>query len=130
MAESYETTIGPRTRLRARVHGDGDVSLEGQVEGNIALGGKLTVHEGGSVKGETSASDVVVHGDLEGPVRSDGTLHVGSTGKVNGVVKVTALSLDDGARFHGQVIASFDLPAELAEKSSAPAAAPTVGARR
>ena len=46
MAQAQETTIGPRTRLRARVHGDGDLALEGQLEGNVALGGKLTVHEG------------------------------------------------------------------------------------
>ena len=126
MAQGYETTIGPRTRLRARVHGDGDVALEGQIEGNVSLGGKLTVHEGGVVKGETSASDVVVAGELEGPVRSEGALHVAASGKVNGVVRVASLALEDGARFHGEVHASFDLPAELAEK--APAAAP--GARR
>ena len=123
MTQPNETTIGPRTRLRARLHGDGDVALEGQLEGTVSLGGKLTIHEGGSVKGEASASEITVAGELEGPVRSDGALHVSASGKVNGVVKVTALSLEDGARFHGEVQASFDLPAELAEK--APAAAPT-----
>jgi cytoskeletal protein CcmA (bactofilin family) len=119
MAQAYETTIGPRTRLRGRVHGDGDLALEGQLEGNVALGGKLTVHEGGAVKGEASASEVVVAGELEGPVRSEGSLHVASTGKVNGVVRVGGLSLEDGARFHGEVHAAFDLPAELAEKAPA-----------
>jgi cytoskeletal protein CcmA (bactofilin family) len=122
MAQGYETTIGPRTRLRARVHGDGDLALEGQLEGNVSLGGKLTVHEGGAVKGEASASEIVVAGELEGPVKSDGALHVSATGKVNGVVRVAALSLEDGARFHGEVHASFELPAELAEKATAPAA--------
>jgi cytoskeletal protein CcmA (bactofilin family) len=122
MAQGYETTIGPRTRLRARVHGDGDLALEGQIEGNVALGGKLTVHEGGAVKGETQASEVLVAGELEGPVKSEGALHVSATGKVNGVVRVASLSLEDGARFHGEVHASFDLPAELAEKATAPAA--------
>jgi len=124
MAQGYETTIGPRTRLRARVHGDGDLTLEGQLEGNVSLGGKLTVHEGGSVKGDTQASEVVVAGELEGPVKSEGGLHVTTSGKVNGVVRVASLSLEDGARFHGEVHASFDLPAELAEK------APPTGARR
>jgi cytoskeletal protein CcmA (bactofilin family) len=122
MAQAQETTIGPRTRLRARVHGDGDLALEGQLEGNVALGGKLTVHEGGSVKGETQANEVLVAGELEGPVKSEGALHVSATGKVNGVVRVAALSLEDGARFHGEVHASFDLPAELAEKAAAPGA--------
>jgi cytoskeletal protein CcmA (bactofilin family) len=124
MAQGYETTIGPRTRLRARVHGDGDLALEGQLEGNVSLGGKLTVHEGGSVKGDTQANEVHVAGELEGPVKSDGALHVAATGKVNGIVRVAALSLEDGARFHGEVHASFDLPAELAEK------APQANARR
>ncbi len=120
MAQAYETTIGPRTRLRARVHGDGDVALEGQVEGNVSIGGKLTVHEGGVLKGECAAGELLVTGDLEGPIRSEGALHVGATGKVNGTVRVASLSLEDGARFHGEVSASFDLPAELAEKTAAP----------
>ncbi len=121
MAQGYETTIGPRTRLRARVHGDGDVVLEGQIEGNVSLGGRLTIQEGGVVKGETKASELVVAGELEGPVHSDGSLQVSSSGKVNGVVRVASLALEDGARFHGEVHASFDLPAELAEKASAAA---------
>ncbi len=130
MTQAYETTIGPRTRLRGRLHGDGDVSMEGQLEGNVTLGGKLTIQEGGSVKGEASASDVVVAGELEGPVRSDGALHVAATGRVNGVVRVTALSLEDGARFHGEVHASFDLPAELAEKVATAGAPGAPAARR
>ena len=101
MTQAYETTIGPRTRLRGRLHGDGDVSMEGQLEGNVTLGGKLTIQEGGSVKGEASASDVVVAGELEGPVRSDGALH-----------------------------ASFDLPAELAEKVATAGAPGAPAARR
>ena len=124
MTQAYETTIGPRTRLRGRLHGDGDVSMEGQLEGNVTLGGKLTIQEGGS------ASDVVVAGELEGPVRSDGALHVAATGRVNGVVRVTALSLEDGARFHGEVHASFDLPAELAEKVATAGAPGAPAARR
>ncbi len=126
MAQAYETTIGPRTRVRARVHGDGDLALEGALEGHVALGGKLTVVEGATLKGEISASEVVVSGELEGPVRSEGPLHVAGTGKLNGVVRVAALSLEDGASFHGEVHAAFELPPELAEK----AASPVAGARR
>ena len=45
--DTLESVIGAGTKVRGRIHGDGDLLVEGNVEGDIALRGALTIAVGG-----------------------------------------------------------------------------------
>jgi cytoskeletal protein CcmA (bactofilin family) len=110
--------IGSGTRVRGRIHGDGDLVVEGQVEGELAIRGELTIAEGGSVTSESvEARTVTVAGTLEGDVAAAGPVRLVAGSRVRGNLRGSAVSIEDGARFSGRLDCEFDLPPELSGSS-------------
>jgi cytoskeletal protein CcmA (bactofilin family) len=105
--------IGASTRVRGRVAGDGDLTVLGELEGDVLLRGSFTVGEGGVVVSNVEAHDVSIDGRLEGDVSASGAIHLGGRGGLKGNVKGARFSMDDGAEFSGFVECDFDMPAEL-----------------
>lgn len=112
-----EAVIGKTTRVRGRVSGDGDLRLEGSVEGDIALRGDLTIAEGAQASSNVEARAVTVGGVLEGDVRASGIVHIESGARVRGDVRGESVAIDDGAEFTGRLDADFELPPELGGSS-------------
>jgi cytoskeletal protein CcmA (bactofilin family) len=106
--------IGSAARVRGRIHGEGDLVVEGQVEGDLAIRGELTIAEGGSVTSEAiEAESVTVAGTLEGDVTATGTVRLTAGSRVRGNLRGSSVAIDEGARFSGRLDCAFDLPPEL-----------------
>lgn len=113
--------IGTGTRIRGRVSGTGDLTVEGSVEGDVAVRGNLTVSENGTVKADAvDADSITVAGTLEAESQVVGALRVLVGSRVRCNVK-GSIALEDGAEFAGRIEADFDLPAELEGGHHAPA---------
>jgi cytoskeletal protein CcmA (bactofilin family) len=109
-----EGRIGGSARVRGRVQGEGDLVVEGQVLGPVALRGHLTVSEGGSVVGDAvEAQAVTVAGSLEGEVTAAGAIDLLPTARVKGNLRGAGITIAEGAHFSGRLDSEFDLPAEL-----------------
>jgi cytoskeletal protein CcmA (bactofilin family) len=122
MAQARTTTrsdgqgarIGSAARVRGRIHGDGDLVVEGHVEGDLAIRGDLTIADGGVVTCKTvEAQSVTIGGTLEGDLAATGPVRLVAGAKVRGNLRGSAVAIDDGARFSGRLDCEFDLPAEL-----------------
>ncbi len=110
-----EARIGSGAKVHGRIAGDGDLTVEGRVEGDIVLRGQLTVAGGGEVSAETvEADEVTVAGVLEGDLRVKGPVRALSGARIRGNVQGGSLALEDGAEFSGRIDLDFELPAELA----------------
>jgi cytoskeletal protein CcmA (bactofilin family) len=116
-SSSSGATIGSSTRVRGKISGEGDLTVEGHVEGEIALRGDLTIASGGSVTSDVDANDVSVSGTLEGDVNASGDVHIVTGARVRGDVKGAQIAIDDGAQFAGRLDCDFDLPPELEPKA-------------
>src|ERR1700733_14310156 len=117
--EALEARIGGTARVRGRVHGDGNLVIEGHVEGSVTLRGDLTIGEGGRVESElVTAHAVFIAGTLEGSVVASGPVRLSSSARVRGDLQASAVAIDDGARFSGRLDCEFDLPPELGGASS------------
>jgi cytoskeletal protein CcmA (bactofilin family) len=115
-----EARIGSGARVRGRIHGEGDLLVEGQVEGDVALRGDLTIAEGASVASEAlEAHAVTVAGALEADVTASGPIRLESSARVRGDLRGAAVAIADGARFSGRVDVEFELPPELGGASRA-----------
>lgn len=108
-----EAVIGRSTRVRGRVSGDGDLRVEGAVEGDISLSGDLTITDGARAASNVEARAVTVAGELEGDVRAQGVVHIEVGARVRGDIQGELVAIDEGAEFNGRLIADFELPPEL-----------------
>jgi cytoskeletal protein CcmA (bactofilin family) len=92
--DAREAVIGKATRVRGRISGDGDLVIEGNVEGGIDVG------------------TVTVRGEVDGDIRARGTVRVEAGGRLRGDV-TGEFSIEEGGEFVGNVDADFEMPAEL-----------------
>ena len=95
--------LGPRDVLSGRLVFDGDVQVRGTIEGEATLTGDLQVESRGSVRAKVQARNLEVRGTLEGEVTARERLLIAGSGVVSGAVKVTRLTVEDGALLNGTV---------------------------
>lgn len=108
-----EAVIGESTRVRGRVSGDGNLVVEGEIEGDISIRGDLSIANGGTATSNVDADTVTINGTLEGDVNARGVVRIESGAKVRGNMRGESVSLAEGAEFAGRLDADFDLPPEL-----------------
>ena len=109
------SVLGRGTRVRGRIQGDGDLRVEGAIEGDVRVTGELLIDEGAEVQGNIEAAVVTIGGALTGDVTSRGGVVVRSSAKVSGNLGGPEVSLEEGAEFSGRIDADFELPAELVD---------------
>lgn len=97
------TTIGAETRINGRIEGDADVTVEGRVDGSIALTETLTVAPQGYVSGDIEAKMVVIEGFASGTVRASSVVHLTASAQVEGEIFANAVRVDPGARVRGRI---------------------------
>jgi cytoskeletal protein CcmA (bactofilin family) len=111
--DAREAVIGRSTRIRGRISGDGDLVVEGTVEGDVTVRGDLTIGDGATLSSSVDANSVTIRGELEGDIRARGPVRVEAGARVRGDVSGESFSLEEGADFVGRLAAEFELPAEL-----------------
>jgi cytoskeletal protein CcmA (bactofilin family) len=127
---SREAVIGRSAKVRGRITGEGDLTVLGQVEGEVSLKGDLTVGEGGSITSNVDANTVTISGSLEGDVRASGVIRIEAGARVRGDMHGSSVAIEDGAEYTGQLDAQFDLPPELSGGSVGERDSRTITKRR
>lgn len=117
-ANAGQAVIGRSTRVRGRVSGDGDLLIEGSVEGDITVTGDLTIAEGGRATSSIEAVAVTLRGELDGDVRASGLIRIEAGARVRGDLHGDSISLEEGVELVGNLEMTFDLPAELGGSGS------------
>jgi cytoskeletal protein CcmA (bactofilin family) len=106
--------------LQGSVNSDGEVQLDGTVEGDLRAG-SLTIGEEASVEGEVIAENVIVRGRVKGSIRAR-QVQLAATARIEGDIVHSSLSMESGAFFDGHCRHSSDPVADsgASGKSSKP----------
>ncbi len=104
------SVLGSSLRVRGRLTGNGDLRIEGEIEGDVKVDGALELAEGGSVTGNVTATSVVLDGSLTGDVAAEGTVLIRANARVSGNMNGSEIALEEGASFNGRIEAVFELP--------------------
>lgn len=110
---SSEAVIGRGARVRGRVGGEGDLVVEGRVEGDVSVSGALSVEAEGAVEGDVTAAAVTIAGGLTGDVSCRGSVLIRAGAQVSGNMGGAEVALEEGAAFSGRIDADFQLPPEI-----------------
>lgn len=93
--------IGSEVTISGNVGGNGDLHLDGAVEGDIRCN-NLILGPGGRIKGNISAETATLAGTVGGTV-SARTLIVEKTAKINGDLSYESVSIENGAQVDGRL---------------------------
>jgi len=103
--------IGPSLVIRGDLISSEDVTIAGQVEGNVTVEGHaVTIAGRASVRGDIVARAVAVHGEVIGTITSKGKVEIGETGSVDGDIRAQGMVVTEGAALRGGVKISTPAP--------------------
>ncbi len=90
------------TVIKGDVTATGDFRLDGTLEGNIQLNGKLVVGDTGVVNGNVLCMNANIIGTVNGNLSVKELLSLHSTARVKGDILINKLSIEPGAVFTGK----------------------------
>jgi len=100
--------LGPRDILQGRLEIQGDLKIAGNVEGDLKASGDVTVDPTATIQAAIEGGNVNVRGQVTGNVTARRRLTLGGSGRLNGDVKVSRLTVEDGATLNGNVTMSAE----------------------
>jgi cytoskeletal protein CcmA (bactofilin family) len=103
MAASTTTIIGRTARVRGRLTGDADLEVQGFVEGEISVGGDVTVDAHGMVGAGIRGRRLVVRGAVKGDLLGEEAILLEEGARVVGDVRAPRVAIAPGALVRGYV---------------------------
>jgi cytoskeletal protein CcmA (bactofilin family) len=110
------SVIGRTTRIRGRVTGEVDLDVQGFVDGEIAVGGDVTIDAHGMVGAGVRGRRLVVRGAVKGDLVGEEAILLEDGARVVGDVRAPRVVIGPGALVRGYV--------DTGEGGAAPARAP------
>lgn len=108
MAKTMELESSPiniitdGTVIKGDIVASGDFRLDGKLEGNIQLNGKLVIGDSGIVNGNVLCQNANIIGTVNGNISVKELLSLHATARVRGDILINNLSIEPGAMFSGK----------------------------
>ena len=119
--------IGKSFVIKGQVSCDGDLYIDGQVEGSVdPKGNRLTIGPDGRLKANVTARAVVVQGTLEGNIQASERVDLKQSAVVVGDIVTQRISIEHGACIKGRIEVHGGEPSK--DKSTSAAASSATAA--
>ena len=117
--------IGKSIVFKGELHGNEDLTIEGRVEGKIALKQHvLTIGAHGRIQAQVFAKSVVVLGEVIGNIEATEMISISAEGSVEGDLKAPRVAISEGAGFRGGIDMQQGRQANRAESEPTPGSEP------
>ena len=93
--------IGVGTEITGNIVSNGDIRIDGVLNGNMNVQGKAVIGETGKIKGEITCKNADIFGSLDGKCMVHDLLSLKSTSKITGDIIIGKLAIEPGAQFTG-----------------------------
>jgi cytoskeletal protein CcmA (bactofilin family) len=113
-----ETVIAASVKVEGDFASEGNVLIEGVVEGSLKTNGDLRVGERARIAANVSASNATIAGEIRGNLTVGDRLELESTARVRGDVTTKILVVASGATIDGNVHMSSDSMEKAEAKAS------------
>jgi len=107
--------IGPGTEIKGNLICEGDIRIDGKVEGTVIVGQRLVVGETGSIVGHVQAAYATIAGSVFGNIQSAQTTLLHSKSSVKGDIYTSQIVIESGARFNGKCVMDNQVSIENVE---------------
>lgn len=101
-AVAPETVVGPSVKIQGDLNSEGNIKIEGQVNGKVKTSQSVYVGESAKIAADIFAGNAVIGGEIQGNIKTSGNLILQSTAKITGDISCAVLRVEDGALFSGK----------------------------
>ncbi|HNX10562.1 MAG TPA: polymer-forming cytoskeletal protein [bacterium] len=100
--KDVETIIGESIKVKGNFNGNGNIVIDGLLEGSLSTKGNVFIGEKAKIAGNVSAQEIIINGEISGNLNVKETLSVGSTARIYGDIECANMSIEHGAIFNGK----------------------------
>ena len=118
METSAINIITDGTLVKGDITASGDFRLDGTLEGNIQLNGKLVIGDSGVVNGNVLCQNANVIGTVNGNLSVKELLSLHASARVRGDILINKLSIEPGATFSGKCRMIDEVQAQHEEQAA------------
>lgn len=103
-SQSLLNLIGPGTEIKGDLICEGDIRIDGRVDGTVRVGQRLVIGESGVINGNINAGNAIIAGQVIGNIKSDQTTVLHGKSSVKGDIYTSQIIIESGARFNGRCV--------------------------
>ncbi len=96
--------IGPGTEIKGDLICEGDIRIDGRVDGTIKVGQRLVIGESGVVNGNIQANEAIIAGFVNGNIKSNQSTLLHGKSNVKGDIHTSQIIIESGATFNGRCV--------------------------
>ena len=101
--KNIETSIGPSVKVEGDFKGEGDLVVEGIVQGSLQTKNNLKIGQNALVEANINANNAFISGKVKGNIIVKGKVEITGTGIVLGNIKAQIISIESGALIKGDL---------------------------
>lgn len=98
----FETVLGAGSVMEGTLSCEGNVRLDGEFTGTLAISGNILVGETANIRADVNARNISVAGAVRGNIIGN-KVQLLRTGRVWGDIQATALTTEEGAFIDGKI---------------------------
>lgn len=116
-----DTIIGSGVKLKGNLSSETDITIDGDLVGNIKSGGHLTIGVNAHITGNLAATSITIAGRVDGNVTSVDSTSITEAGQVNGDISCSRIEIAMGGIFVGaskmKPLKASEMPSEVGSDS-------------
>jgi cytoskeletal protein CcmA (bactofilin family) len=116
------TVVGQGIFLRGSIRGEGDLEIRGRIEGDVEVGGEVTIGDGALIKADVTARRITVRGAVAGNLTGEEGVRLEEGARVVGDVRGASIGIAEGALLRGNVQTGQGAEAKGRRAAAKPAA--------
>lgn len=97
-----ETVVGPSVKIQGDLNSEGNIRIEGQVNGKVKTTQNVYIGESAKITADILAGNCTIAGEVQGNIKVTGSLILESTARLSGDMACGVLRVEDGAQFSGK----------------------------
>jgi cytoskeletal protein CcmA (bactofilin family) len=97
------SVLGSGMTVTGDVTGEGELRIEGRVEGSVTTTGRVVVNAEGDVAGGIEAQEVVASGKISGTISAKGAVRLRKGCDVEADIEAATIEVEDGGVVNGKL---------------------------
>ena len=96
-----ETIIGESIKVKGNFNGQGNIIIDGTLEGSLKTKGSVMVGPKAKISANIEAQEIIINGQIKGNLVIKKCLYIGKTAIITGDVECFQISIEKGGTLNG-----------------------------